>query len=212
MDINKYLKTNFMKTNIFLIITLLVIMYSCKKDDPVQQQTDKTEEKKPTNPKISAEAAKQAVDSFFNALPDKMELDYVNGREIHTMPDGTKKVYRISRSNGEHISKKADANTIIDITQPDPALPGNQIPGAIITLTGKYIREGNSYYQTEYVINPVDEYSYIKVIRSLFGVTRWVVGSTGHWQGYANYVIYEYNEIVRTKQVEWTGSLYIPKN
>lgn len=202
-----------MKKNIFfLIIALLVIVHSCRKDDPVEHQTEKLEEKNSTDPKISAAVAKQAVDSFFNALPDKMELDYVNGREIHTMADGTKKVYRLSRSNGEGISKKADANTTIDITQPDPYLPGNQIPGAIITLTGKYIREENSYYQTEYVNNPVDFYSYIKVLRSLFGVTRWVVGSTGHWRGYANYVIYEYNEIVRTKQVEWTGSLYIPKN
>lgn len=201
-----------MKTNIFLIITLLVIIYSCRKDGPVHEQIEKSEEKNSTNLKISASAAKQAVDSFFNTLPDKMELDYVNGREIHTMSDGTKKVYRIARSNGEEISKRADYNTTIDITQPDPALPGNQIPGAIITLTGKYIREENSYYQTEYVINPVDFYSYIKVLRSLFGVTRWVVGSTGHWQGYANYVIYEYNEIVRTKQVEWSGTLYIPKN
>ena len=202
-----------MKRNIFFIVVLLAIMFSCKKQEPVVQQSAETVDAKAKNPEFYGAAAKAAIDSFFNALPDKIDMDYVNGRITYTMADGTTKIKRIPSTQGKGPSKKASYQTIIDISEPDPGLPGNHVPGAIIRLEGQYFAEVNQYYQSEYVTNPIDMYGSLKVIRSIFNVTRSVnwSSSIGLWSGYANYVIYEYNVIQRTKQVQWSGSLYIPR-
>ncbi|REC61782.1 hypothetical protein DRF65_13670 [Chryseobacterium pennae] len=200
-----------MRRNLFLIIAFLAILFSCSKEDVTQQQADELAQKLTKNAQIDQKVIDRAIDSFFNTLPDKIEMDYTKGQEIHTMSDGTKKTMRLKQPVSDGISKKANYTTEIDISIPDEGLPVWTIPGARIFLVGKYMEDAGSYYQSEYVGNPVDFYGNKKVVRSLFGVTRWMEGLIGKWRGYANYVVYNLNTIERTKQVEWDASWQIPR-
>lgn len=108
-------------------------MLSCSKEDVTQQQADE----------LAQKVIDRAIDSFFNTLPDKIEMDYTKGQEIRTISDGTKKTMQLKQPVSDGISKKTNFTTEIDISIPDEGLPEWTIPGARFFLVGKYMEDAS---------------------------------------------------------------------
>ncbi|MDR6513733.1 hypothetical protein [Chryseobacterium camelliae] len=203
-----------MKRVLYLIIAVSSLMSSCKKTENTAESVDQNSVIKKGSIDRQTDSI---IDAFFNSLPDEIEIDYNSGTEIHKMHDGSKKSYRIkdeSPNVGTTLNKKAGYGSTEIGLLPDNDPKPPSIYGAKIRLMANYTRETDSYYQSEYIKNPLDIFDGYKVTRSFMQVTRWVdrSKSMAHWRGLVNYVItYGYRN-VRTKQVRWSGSVFVPRD